>query len=334
MEKGLAVIFGGSGFIGRYAARALVEAGWRVRIACRRVHVAGDVRLAGPPGWVDVVQANIRNRASIERALEGADAVVKLVGILFERGAQNFPSAHADGARLLAEVAAEKGIARFVHVSAIAEMAAGVSEYARTKLAAETGVRAALPGAVILRPSIVFGPEDQFFNRFAGLASSPLMTFAPVLPAIGGGKTRFQPLYAGDLAKAITAAVTREDASGKTFELGGPRIYTFNEIYDFIFTTIDRKRFKLPLPFFLMKPAGYMLGALWRFVPPMSWGMLGMPPFTGDQVELLKFDNVVAPSALTIRDLGLTELETVETMVPSYLWRFRPYGEFHQPKPT
>ncbi len=332
MRDGLVVLFGGSGFLGRYAARALVEAGWRVRVACRRPHVAGDVRLAGPPGWVDIVQANISNRASIERALEGADAVVNLVGILFERGPQNFPKAHAEGARLLAEVAAEKGIKKFVHVSAIADYENSKSEYAATKWAAEEAVRGNLPSATLLRPSIVFGPEDQFFNRFAGLASSPLMNFFPALPAMGGGKTRFQPVYAGDVAKAISNAVTRDDTSGKTYQLGGPRIYTFNEIYDFVFKTTDRRRFKFPLPFFIAQPIGYMFGALWRFVPPLSFGWLGMPPFTGDQVELLRSDNVVADGALTIKDLGLSELETVESIVPSYLWRFRPYGEFHQPK--
>ncbi|MEO0818126.1 MAG: complex I NDUFA9 subunit family protein [Pseudomonadota bacterium] len=325
MAKGLVTLIGGSGFIGRYAARALVNAGWRVRVACRRPNVAQDVRVAGPPGWVDLVQANVRNPESLRRVMDGADAVVNLVGILFESGKQTFASAQAEGAKTVARIAAEAGVGRFVQVSAIGADADGRAAYARTKAAGEAGVREAFPDTVILRPSIVFGPEDQFFNRFADMAR-----FAPALPAIGGGKTRFQPVYAGDVADAIAAAVERDDAAGKTFELGGPRSYTFNELYDFIFETIDRKRLKAPLPFFLAKPMGLMAGAIWRipFLPLHT--VLGPPPITGGQVDMLRSDNVVADGALTLSDLGVTELESVESIVPTYLWRFRPYGEFHQ----
>lgn len=330
MTKGLVTVFGGSGFIGRYAARQLVKKGWRVRVACRHVNTAGDVRLAGPPGWVDIMQANIRNRASIERALEGADAVVNLVGIMFEKGAQTFDGSQGEGAALLADVAAGKGITRFVHVSAIGADAESASDYARTKAEAEAAVRDSVPTATILRPSIVFASEDEFFNRFAALASSPAMSVFPVLPAIGGGKTRFQPVYAGDVAEAIAIAVDDAGTAGKTYELGGPRTYTFNELYDVILETIDRKRFKAPLPFFVAKPMGYLTAAVWRYIPPFSWGFLGDPPLTGDQVELLKSDNVVAEDALTLKDLGVTELESVEAIVPTYLWRFRDYGEFHK----
>jgi NADH dehydrogenase len=325
MTKGLVTIFGGSGFLGRYAARELVKKGWRVRVACRRVNLAGDVRLAGAPGWVDLVQANIRDRASIERALEGADAVVNLVGVLIEKGKQTFESTQAEGAALVAEVAAEKGITRFVHVSAIGADPESKSDYAKTKGEGEAAVRAAIPAATILRPSVVFGPEDGFFNKFAQMTR-----FAPLMPAIGGGKTRMQPVYAGDVAEAIAMAVDTPETAGKTYELGGPRVYTMNEIYDHIFRTIDRPRFKISLPFFMAKPVGYLTGAIWRFIPPFSWGFLGEPPVTGDQVELLKADNVVAEGALTIRDLGVTSLESVEAITPTYLWRFRPYGEFHK----
>lgn len=325
MSKGLVTLVGGSGFIGRYAARVLVEQGWRVRVACRNVSTAIDARLAGPPGWVDVVQANIRNRDSLVRALDGADAVVNLVGILFEHGRQTFEGEHAEGAALVAEVAKEKGITRFVQISAIGADAGSKSPYARTKAAAEAAVREAIPEAVILRPSIVFGPEDQFFNRFANLAR-----FAPLMPAIGGGKTKFQPVYAGDVAEAIAAAVEQAGAAGKTYELGGPRTYSFNEIYDLVLKTIDRKRFKIPVPFFVMRPIAYITGAVWRFVPPFSWAFFGDPPVTGSQVEMLTADNVVAEGALTIKDLGVTQLESAEAVVPGYLWRFRPYGEFHK----
>jgi uncharacterized protein YbjT (DUF2867 family) len=326
MSKGLVTVFGGSGFIGRYAARTLVERGWRVRVAVRRVHTAIDVRLAGPPGWVDIVQANVRDRASVDRALDGADAVVNLVGILFESGKQTYDGAQAEGATVVAEAAAAKGITRFVQVSAIGADAESKSPYGRTKAAGEASVRENVPTATILRPSIVFGAEDQFFNRFAALARS-----APFLPAIGGGKTKFQPVYAGNVAEAIAAAVDRADAGGKTYELGGPGVYTFNQLYDIILKTIDLKRFKLPLPFFVARPFGYITGAVWRFVPPFSWGFLGDPPLTGAQVEMLKQDNVVSAGALTIADLGVNELESVEAIVPRYLWRFRTYGEFHKP---
>lgn len=323
MAKGLVTLIGGSGFIGRYAARALVEAGWRVRVACRRPFAAQDVKVAGPPGWVDLVQANIRNKESLERAIDGADAVVNLVGILFERGKQNFQDAQYRGAGLVAQVAAEAGVKRFVQISAIGADEGGKAEYARTKAKGEAAVREAFPGAVVLRPSIVFGPEDQFFNRFAQLAK-----MAPALPAIGFGKTKFQPIYAGDVADAIVASVERSDTVGETFELGGPNIYSFNELYDFIFETIQRRRFKLPLPFLIAKPIGLLNGALFRWVPPLSWGLFGDPPITGGQVDLLRSDNVVADDAKTLADLGVTELESVEAIVPTYLWRFRPYGQF------
>lgn len=325
MTKGLVTIFGGSGFVGRYAARQLVKAGWRVRVACRRPGLAGDVRLAGTPGWVDIVQANVRNRESIARAIEGADAVVNLVGILYESGQQSFDGSQAEGAKNVAEMAAGAGITRFVLVSAIGADKGSKSKYARTKAEAEASVRAAIPGAVILRPSIVFGPEDQFFNRFAAMTKS-----SPFLPAIGGGKTRVQPVYAGDVAEAIAAAIERKDSPGKTYELGGPRTYSFSELYDFILKTVVRKRLKLPLPFFVAKPIGLFTGAVFRYgivVAPI----LGAPPITGDQVELLKSDNVVGEGALGLADLGVTELESVEIIVPTYLWRHRPYGEFTEP---
>ncbi|MCR9268693.1 MAG: complex I NDUFA9 subunit family protein [Hyphomonadaceae bacterium] len=334
MAKGLVTLFGGSGFIGRYAARTLVQAGYRVRVAVRRPHLAGEVRLAGAPGWVDIVQANVRNKTSVANAIEGADAVVNLVGILFEKGRQSFEGAQRDGAINVAEACRDAGIERLVHISAIGADAESNADYAETKGEAESGIRAVLPSAVILRPSIVFGPEDEFFNRFAAMSAHPVSSIAPFLPAIGGGKTKVQPVYAGDVADAIAAAVTRADAVGNTYELGGPRTYTFKDLYDFIGETIDRKRYALPLPFFIAKPLGLAFGTLFRYVWPLSSGILGAPPITGDQVEMLKTDNVVAEGALTLADLGVDELETVEAIVPSYLYRFRPYGQYHQKSET
>ena len=330
MSTGLVTLFGGSGFIGHYAARALVEAGYRVRIAVRRPHLAGDVRLAGPPGWVDIAQANVRNRLSVERAIEGADAVVNLVGILYEKGRQSFESAQLGGAQTVAECAAAAGIKRFVQISAIGADENSESDYARTKALAEQAVRDAIPEAVILRPSIVFGPEDDFFNKFAGMAAHPVSNVAPFLPAIGGGKTKLQPVYAGDVAEAIAAAVSRDDVQGKTYELGGPRTYTFNELYDFIGETIDRKRYALPLPYFVAKPMGLTFGAIWKIPFLPLHAVLGPPPITGDQVDMLKTDNVVAEDALTLKDLGVQDIESIEAIVPTYLWRYRAYGEFHQ----
>ena len=327
MAKGLVTLIGGSGFIGRYAARAFVEAGWRVRVACRRPNVAQDVKVAGLPGWVDLVQTNVRHPDSLARAVEGADIVVNLVGILFEAGKQTYDAAQADGARAVAEAAKAAGVSRLVHMSAIGADADAKADYARTKGEGEAAVREVFPDAVILRPSVVFGPEDQFYNKFASMAGWPAMHFIPVMPLIGG-KTRFQPVYAGDVAKAIVAAGTREDAAGKTYELGGPRSYTFSEIYDYIFATIDRQRLKLPTPFLAAKPMGLICGALFRI--PMMRLFFGAPPITGDQIDMLKTDNVVAEDALTLSDLGVTNQESVEAIVPTYLWRFRPYGEFHE----
>lgn len=324
MSKGLVTIFGGSGFLGRYTARQLVKAGYRVRLACRRPGLAGDAKLAGGPGWVDVVQANVRNRPSIVHALSGADYAINLVGILSETGRQNFSGTQLLGAENVAELAAKAGLKGLVHVSAIGADAGSKSEYASTKGKAETAVRAHFPTATILRPSIVFGPEDQFFNRFASMTR-----FSPFLPAIGGGKTKVQPVYAGDVAEAIAAAMTRADAKGKTFELGGPRTYSFNDIYDTVMRVTGRKRFKAPLPFFLAKPLGLIFGATFRFIAPIRW-VFGQPPITGDQVEMLKADNIVADDALGLADLGVTELESVEAIVPKYLYRFRPYGEFSE----
>jgi len=330
MPKGLVTVFGGSGFIGRYAARSLVKAGYRVRVAVRRPHLAGDVRLAGAPGWVDIVQANVRHRQSVDAALEGADAVVNLVGILYEKGRQSFEGAQRDGAIKVAEACAAAGIAKLVHISAIGADSEATADYAETKGEAETAVREIVPGATILRPSIVFGPEDDFFNRFAAMSAHPACSVLPVLPAIGGGHTKLQPVYAGDVADAIAAAIDREDAMGNTYELGGPSVYTMKELYAFIGETIDRQRFALPLPFFVAKPLGLAFGTAYRFIWPLSSGILGAPPITGDQVEMLKSDNVVAEAALTLTDLGVTTLESIEAVVPNYLYRFRPYGQYHQ----
>lgn len=325
MAGELITVFGGSGFVGRYVVRNLCRAGYRVRVAVRNPHLAGDQRLAGDVGQVQIVQANVRNRPSIARAVEGAWGVVNLVGILYEKGAQTFVGTQGLGAKNIAELSAAAGVERFVQLSAIGADDDGQAEYARTKADAEDSVREFMPGAVILRPSIIFGPEDDFFNRFADMAR-----LSPALPAIGGGETKFQPIFVGDVAAAVMAGLQQEEAAGRTFELGGPETFTFKEILQYILKEIDRPRLLLPLPFFIAKPIGMVTGALFKLWP------FHEPPITSDQVDMLRSDNVVGEtgdaSIGTISDLGVTELESIEAIVPTYLWRFRPQGQFHEAK--
>jgi NADH dehydrogenase len=318
MAGKIVTVFGGSGFLGRHVVRALCRQGWRVKVACRRPHLAGDVKLAGDVGQVQLVQANVRNRASISRALENATAVINLVGVMPERGAQTFQGTQALGAANIARLAAEAGIKQLVHVSAIGASEKSKSNYARTKAEAEKAVREAIPSAVILRPSIMFGPEDGFFTRFAGMAR-----LTPILPLIGGA-TKFQPVYVADVALAVANAL-KPGNEGKTFELGGPRIYTMKELLQYITREIDRPRMLLPIPLSIAAPLGYIIGAISKLNPFFG------PPLTGDQVQLLKTDNIVAPGAGTLADLGVTSLESVESITPTYLWRHRPYGQFQPP---
>ncbi|MDZ4761945.1 MAG: complex I NDUFA9 subunit family protein [Alphaproteobacteria bacterium] len=320
MTGKIVTVFGGSGFVGRHVVRALCKQGWRVRVAMRRPHLGGDLRLSGDVGQVQLVQANVRNRPSIERALEGVEAVVNLVGILAERDAQSFQGTQALGARNIAALAAQAGVRRYVFVSAIGASPDSRAVYARTKAEGEASTREAIPTATILRSSIMFGQEDGFFTRFAEMAR-----ITPVLPLIGGS-TRFAPVYVGDVAAGVAAALARPDAQGRTYELGGPRSYTMKELLLYIMWVTDRPRFLLPIPFLFAAPLGYTLGALSRLP------LLGPAPITGDQVQMLKQDNVPAAGVPGLSDLGITTLESVETIVPTYLWRHRPYGQFHVPK--
>lgn len=322
MSGDLVVVFGGSGFIGKQVVRALAKSGARVRIAMRRPHLGHELRVMGDVGQIQIVQANVRFPDSIDAALEDADAVVNLVAVLHSSGKQSFDALHVDGARAIAEAAAKRGIKRVVHISAIGAAETG-AKYARTKYAGERAVLEAVPTAAILRPSIVFGHEDNFFNRFAAMAQT--MSALPLggLPLIGGGKTKFQPIFVGDVADAVVAALNTSSAQGRVYELGGPRVYMFKELLNFVRTETARNVPLIPLPFFIAHPLGLLLSGVFGLTP---WA----PPLTGDQVTMLKRDNVVGddPSALKIQDLGVTELESVEAIVPSYLWRFRPYGQF------
>ncbi len=313
-------VFGASGFIGRYVVRALAKAGYRVRAATRRPHLAHELRPMGVVGQIQLVQANLRDPASIARAVDGADGVINLVGVLYEDGRQTFESLQARGAGLVAQAARDAGIEHMVHISAIGADADSKSKYARTKALGEQAVRDAMPGATILRPSIVFGEEDEFFNKFADMAR-----FAPALPLIGGGGTKFQPVWCVDVAAAAVAALQDPRARGRTYELGGPVVYTFKELMEFILTTIRRKRLLVPVPFLAAGGLG-LFGEITGRLPFVQ------PFLTRDQVTLLKRDNIVGISGEpvgVIADLGV-DPETVEAIVPGYLERYRKGGQFSE----
>ena len=310
----LVTVFGGSGFLGRHVVRALAKSRYRIRVAVRRPELAGYLQPLGRVGQIHAVQANVRHAASIEAAVHDADIVINLVGILFERSRQRFDAVQAAGAGTIARAAAQIG-ARMIHVSAIGADKTSRSRYARTKALGEEAVLTAAPGATIFRPSIVFGPEDDFFNRFAAMAR-----ISPVLPLIGGGRTKFQPVFAGDVAAAIAKAADGEAKAATIYELGGPQTTTFRELMEFVLATIERRRILLPIPFAIARLQAFFL----QFLPK--------PLLTPDQVELLKRDNIVSDDAKrdgrTLEALGIVP-ESMAAIVPSYLWRFRKSGQFN-----
>jgi NADH dehydrogenase len=310
----LVTVFGGSGFLGRHVVRALANRNYRIRVAVRRPELAGHLKPLGGVGQIETVQANLRFAPSVEAAAHGADVVINLVGILFERGRQRFDAVQAQGAEVAARAASAAG-ARVIHVSAIGADENSASIYARTKAIGERLVLAVQPGAIIVRPSIVFGPEDDFFNRFAALAR-----ITPALPLPGGGHTRFQPVFAGDIGEAIAKAVGGEAKPGAIYEFGGPDVRSFKELMEFTLATIERRRLLVPVPFALLK----LQAAFLQYLPK--------PPITPDQVELLKSDNVVSAPAReqgrTLEGLGIIP-NSVASVVPDYLWRFRKTGQFH-----
>ena len=315
---GLVTVFGGSGFLGRHVVRALAKRGWRVRAAVRRPDLAGHLQPMGGVGQIMAVQANLRYPDSVMRAVEGADAVVNLVGILFEGGRQSFDQVQAEGPGVIAAAAKRAGISNVVHVSAIGADSESPAAYARTKAAGEAAVLREMPSAVILRPSIVFGPEDNFFNQFAALAR-----LLPALPLIGGGETKFQPVFVGDVAEAVALAVEGKAKPGAIYELGGPSVKSFRQILEYILAETGRNRALIPIPFPIAELQGRLLG------------MLPKPLLTYDQVLMLKSDNVVSAAAIaegrTLEGLGIAA-SSVEAIVPSYLYRFRAAGQFDREK--
>ncbi|MEM6492343.1 MAG: complex I NDUFA9 subunit family protein, partial [Pseudomonadota bacterium] len=301
---------GGAGFIGRYVVQRLAKADWTVRVAGRDLTRAAQLKHLGVVGQVAPTLANIRDDASVAQAVDGADVVINLVGILFESGKNKFDAVQAEAPGRIARAAKAAGARAMVHVSAIGASDTSDAAYARTKAAGEAAVFAGFPEATVLRPSIVFGPEDNFFNQFAAMS-----TFAPFLPLIGGGHTRFQPVYVDDVAAAVMAAITQPDATGRTFELGGPRVYSFRELMEHVLAETGRKTGLLPLPF----GAASIMGRFGELLPK--------PFLTRDQVTLLKSDNVCAENAPGLAALGI-EAASVESVTPKYLWRFRRGGRW------
>jgi uncharacterized protein YbjT (DUF2867 family) len=318
-NKALVTIYGGSGFIGRHLVGAIAKTGARMRVAVRRPELAGHLQPLGGVGQINAVQANVRYPDSLLAAARGADAVVNLVGILFPTGKQTFEAVQDEGAAHVAEAARAEGVRTMVHISAIGANEHSRSAYARSKAEGEAAVRKVFPDAVILRPSVVFGPEDEFFNRFAALAR-----LFPALPLIGGGKTKFQPVFVGDVVKTVLAGLTGKAHAGAPYELGGPEVLTLKQVMERVLAYSMRKRLLVPLPFWLAKFQAAFLQ------------LLPTPPLTIDQVRLLENDNVVSEEAKRSgRDLEALGIEPVAiaAIVPDYLEQFRPRGQFSQYRP-
>jgi uncharacterized protein YbjT (DUF2867 family) len=309
----LVTVFGGSGFLGRHVVRALAKRGYRIRVAVRRPGLAGYLQPMGRVGQIHAVQANLRYPDSVAAALRDADVAVNLVGLMLQRGRQRFDALMAEGAETVAKAASAIG-APLVHVSSLSADPNSTSHYARAKAEGEERVRAAQSAAIIARPSVIFGPEDDFFNRFGAMSR-----LSPALPLVGGGHTRMQPVFAGDVAEGVAKAVDGDLKPGTTYEFGGPDVHTFRELMEFVLATVGRRRLLLPIPFGVMKVQAAVLQ------------VLPNPPITPDQVELLRHDNVVSDDAKragrTLEGLGLIP-ESIEAVVPSYLWRFRKTGQF------
>lgn len=311
----LVTIYGGSGFVGRYVARRMARQGWRVRVAVRRPNEALFVKPYGAVGQVEPVLCNIRDDASVRAAMQGADAVVNCVGVLNELGKNTFAAVQAEGAARIARVAAAEGVGRMVHVSAIGADAASDSAYARSKAEGEAAVRAAFPDAVILRPSVIFGPEDDFFNRFAGMTR-----FGPVLPIVGAG-TRFQPVHVDDVAAAAEMGVLGTAAAG-IYELGGPDVDTMRGLMGRMLKVVERRALVVNMPFAVARFLAFWFD-LWQ---KLSGGLI-VAPLTRDQVKSLAHDNVVAEGARGFADLGISP-RAMDAVLPEYLYRFRVTGQY------
>jgi len=318
MEKNdLVTVFGASGFVGRHAVRALAQEGWRIRAVCRKPNLANYLLPAGHVGQIQLTRGNVNDDEDVAKAVAGAGAVVNTTGVLFGHGEQDFDHINAEAPRRIAIAARAAGARSLVHVSAIGADPDAESDYATSKGCGERYLREEYPDATVLRPSVIFGAEDRFFNKFASLAR-----LLPGLPLIGGGHTRFQPVWVTDLADAIVRSLALADARGQTYEIGGPAVLTFREILEFVLRETGRKRLLVPVPFWLASVEAFFL---------QMPGIIGLEPLlTTDQVTLLKSDNVVHEGAKTFAELGIAP-HTIESVVPSYIWRFHPKGQFGKP---
>jgi NADH dehydrogenase len=303
-------VIGASGFIGRYVVRDLARTGAVIAACCRHASSAGFLRPMGDVGQIGLFNADIADERALAAVVAGADAVVNTVGILFERGKQRFDLAHHRGPAQLAALAKREDVKRFVHFSALGTDLNSPSAYGRSKAQGEAAVRAAFPGATILRPSLVFGPEDTFFNRFAGLAR-----FAPALPLIGGGATKFQPVYVGDVAAAVATALARDETEGKTYEIAGPAVFTLKQLFELILRETGRKRMLLPVPFGIAS----LEAAILKWAPK--------PLLTRDQVRMLQHDSIATPGTPGLAELGIAP-KALELILPSYLERYRRPGRY------
>ena len=310
----IVTVFGGAGFLGRHTVRALARAGYRIRVAVRKPNAAYFLMPMGHVGQIQPVRCDATDAGQVAAALVGAHAAINLTGILYPHAGHSFAGVHVEGATNIARAARKAGVSSLVHVSSIGADPDAPSTYASTKGEGERRVREEYPEAAILRPSLLFGPEDNFFNKFASLAR-----FFPALPLIGGGHTRFQPVFVGDVASAILSCIEKPEARGKTFELGGPTVYSFKELLEYILRETGRRRLLVPVP--------WLLASIKAFFLQMS-AILGIEPLlTVDQVRLLRTDNVVHEGMATMADLGIAPV-ALEAIVPSYLWRFRAKGQY------
>ena len=310
-------VFGGSGFVGRAIVRALAQEGLQVRIAVRRIELAESIKTAGDVGQITVMRTNLRVPQSVAAAIAGSDAVINASGIPFQRGRQRYRTVHVAGARAIADAAQAAGVERLVHISGIgAEHRNSTNRYIQSKTEGEDAIIAGFPTATILRPSVVFGPDDAMFNRMARIAAT-----APFVPVVGGGTARVQPVFVGDVGAAAVAVLARPETAKKVFELGGPRVYTYREIAALVLREIDRDKPIVSVPAFLMKIAGFFA----EFLP--------VPPITADQVELLTQDNIARPGAPGLADLGIAAT-AAEVILPTYLDRFRIGGRYNLHAPA
>ena len=310
-------VFGGSGFIGRAIVRALARQGLAIRVASRRIELAESVKTAGDVGQITLMRANLRMPSSVARAVAGSQAVINAVGIPFQRGRQRYQTVHVEGAKVIAQASTAFGVGRLIHISGIgADDRDSKNRYVQSKVAAEDTLAAGFADVTILRPSVVFGPDDVLFNRLARIASS-----APFMPVIGSGTAKVQPVFVGDVADAAVAVLGRPDTAKSVFELGGPRIYSYRELAALTLREIDREKQIVGVPAGLMKIAGFFA----EFLP--------VPPLTYDQVDLLTHDNVVRPGALNLASLGI-EPTAAEAILPTYLDRFRIGGRYNRHAPA